>query len=951
MRNFWIILSVIILPLFMPVPVYAQSNHTLKGVVVDTLKNEPIEFATISLIPQGETTALKYALTKSDGSFEILSVPGGVYSMRVEYMGYKAVIREVNISRQRSVDLGKIGMVEDATTFEAITVSAIGNPITVRKDTIEYNANLFKTTENDALEDLLKKLPGIEVDSDGNITANGKAITKIMVDGKTFFLNDPQLATKNLPAKIVDRVRVVDRRSEQAQFTGIDDGNDETVIDLSIRPGMMNGWFGNATGGYGSEDRYQAAGTAGRFSSSTQLMFIGNANNTNNRAFSDMAGAMMGGRGGGGMGGGMGGGNIRVGGALMSLGGGGITTSWMLGANGSYETDNKKLRMGGSYSFGSSDNVSEGIGSRTTFLQDSTFVYDQSTRSTSSSDNHSASMEFDWKLSEKTSILFRPRISITKGVSESISAYDTKGFITGVDLNGGDSRTYLVNDGQNLSGDLLFRQRLNKPGRTFSINLTYSYSNREGEGHNESETYLNDITAGTSNINIIDQKYNTLDRSYSVGARTSYTEPLGGNFFMELAYRYNLTKSESTKDAFNFNNITNVWDIRDNDYSTDFTNTFITQQAEVNLRRNGEKLSYTLGANVIPSQTKSIGGSMDINRSVVNFSPIARIEYKFNDSRNLRVNYRGNTSQPTINQLQPVPDNSNPLYIPIGNPDLLPSFTQTLSFDYRDTNRETFRSLNASIGGNYVLNSIVNKTWYENGGVQYSQYGNENGVYSVYGRFMYNIPIAKSKFYIMSNTNLNYNNRVSYSSARGGDASDLVRNKTQEFSAMETLRISYRGDKLDAGVGGTARYNNTRYTINTSNKPSTWDNSINLSFNWTLPAGLSVASDLNYIFYVGYGAGYNEPSTVWNAEIYKMLFKNMGTLRLKVFDILKQARSINMTPRDNYIQETRNVILGQYVMLSFTYRFGTFGGNRTRGGGEGQGGPRPGGPPVMMMRR
>ena len=942
MRYFWILLSVIILPLTMSAGLYGQSNHNLKGVVIDTLKNEAIEFATISLIPKGETSVLKYALTDVKGSFEISSVPEGVYNMRVEYIGYKPVIREITIARQRSVDLGKIGMIEDVTSFEAVTVTAMGNPITVKKDTIEFNAASFKTTENDMLEDLLKKLPGIEVDSEGNITANGKAIPKIMIDGKTFFLNDPQLATKNLPAKIVDKVRVVERRSEQAQFTGIDDGNDETVIDLSIRPGMMNGWFGNMTGGYGTDDRYQALGTAGRFSSSTQLMFIGNSNNTNNRAFTDMAGSMMRGMGGGGMGGGMGGGNIRVGGALMNLGGSGITTSWMLGANGSYETDNKKLRMGGSYSFGNSDNVSEGVGTRRTFLADSTFVYDQNTRNTSISDNHSASLEFDWKLSEKTSILFRPRISITKGESESTSAYNTIGFLGGADISGGDSRTYRTNDGQNLSGDLLFRQRLNKPGRTFSINLTYSYSNSEGYGHNESETYVNDLIAGTTDINTINQKYNTLDKSYSMGTRASYTEPLGGNFFLELAYRYNHSKSESTKEAFNFDGI-GGWNIRDDDYSTDFTNTFITQQAEVNLRKNGEKLSYTVGMNAMPSRTKSIGGVQDIDRNVVNYSPIARIEYRFNETSNLRVNYRGNTRQPTINQLQPVPDNSNPLQIPIGNPDLLPSFTQSLSFDYRNTNRSTFRSLNASIGGNYTINSIVNKMWYEDGGVQYTQPINEDGgVYSLDGRLMYNTPIAKSKFFVMNNTSVDFNNGVSYSNA--------LRNKTQTLSFSERLNVTYRGSKLEIGVGGRFRYNKSWYSINTTTKPSTWNNSAELSFNWTLPAGINLESNLNHTYYIGYGTGYNDPSTVWNASATKLLFKNMATLSLRVFDILKDARSVNMNQTDNYLQETRNTILGQYVMLSFTYRFGTFGGNRSRGGD--QGGPRPeGGGPPMMIRR
>jgi hypothetical protein len=271
--------------------IYGQTrDYRLRGTLIDSIRNEFVEFATIAIIPKGSESPAKYVLSDSKGKFEIVAPTAGEYTLKIEFMGYRPVEKSIAVGSQRVVEMGNISMLEQINTLESAVVSALGNPIVVKKDTIEYNASSFKTTDTDMLEELLKKLPGIEIDKDGKITANGKEINKIMIDGKAFFLNDPSIATKNLPANIIDKVRVVERKSDQSRFTGIDDGNEETVIDLAIRPGMMNGWFGNATGGYGSNERYQTAGMVSNFKSGSQLSVILNGNNTNNRAFTDIAG-------------------------------------------------------------------------------------------------------------------------------------------------------------------------------------------------------------------------------------------------------------------------------------------------------------------------------------------------------------------------------------------------------------------------------------------------------------------------------------------------------------------------------------------------------------------------------------------------------------------------------------------------------------------------------------
>lgn len=924
-----IIFTAILLMVFGGITYSQSRDYRIRGALVDSVRNEVIEFATASLTLKGESTPVKYGLSDNKGRFEITGVSPGEYTLKIEFMGFTPVVKQINIGQQRVVDLGTIGLLEQINTLESVVVSALGNPVIVKKDTIEYNASSFKTTDTDMLEELLKKLPGIEISSDGKITANGKEINKIMIDGKTFFLNDPQLATKNLPANIVDKVKVVERKSEQARFTGIDDGNEETVIDLSIRPGMMNGWFGSATGGYGTEDRFQTAGMLANFKQTSQLTFILNGNNTNNRAFSDLAGDMMrgmrgsmgGGFSGGGFGGGgFGGGGIRVGGTTLSFGGSGITSSWMGGVNANKEFNGGKLKMGGNYFYGNTDNVSQGTRVRQNFLPDSSFFNKDASKSQNISENHRIALELEWAPSEKTSILFRPNISIGNGSFEERRDFLTEG-LRGGKINDGYSKSMGDNNSQSLGGDLLYRQRLGKPGRTFSVNVTYSYSNSDLDGLNESVT---NKYGNVNRVDVVKQRYDLNNNSYSLGARASYTEPLGNNYFMELAYRYNYNISNSKKEAWNYNPITGQFDERDDEYSNQFENKFINQQAELNVRKNEERYSYVVGFNAQPTYTESLGGMRDIKRSVVNYSPSAQFDYRFSEMSNIRIRYRGNTNQPSISQLQPVLDNSNPLYVPIGNPDLLPEFNNRFNVEYSNTKRETFRSLRLRLDGNYTIDKIVNKVWYEEGGIQKSMPVNEDGVYSVSGNLMYNTPIKRSKFYITNFTRLSLNNGINYLNA--------VKNKTTSLSASEMLRLTYRGEKLEIGVGGRASYSYAWYSIDENSKPATWTNSVNMNINWTLPKGFNFVSDFDYRFYLGFGEGYNEPSAVWNAEISKTVIKSAGTIRLKVFDILNQSRNMWRTTTDNYIEDIQNNTLQQYFMLSFTIRFGSFGNLQNRSG-------------------
>lgn len=954
-------------------------NFTLALKLVEDPSGNPVQFATVSLTPKGATTASKYVLSDDKGAAKIEKIRKGTYTVKAELLGYVAYSSEVTFDEQAAVDLGSIKMALDVHTLESATVTDVGNPIIVKKDTVEYQASSFKTSDNDMLEDLLKKLPGVEVSSDGTVTANGKTISKITIDGKTFFLNDPQLATKNIPAKIVEKVKVLEKKSDEAEFTGIDDGNEETVIDLSVMKGMMNGWFGNiaAGGGYdlrnkesneessivdattiADKPRFQASGIVAKFTQDTQLSFIGNANNTNNRGFEDMAGSMMSGmRGGRGMGG-MGGGGF---------GGNGITTSYMGGFNGSKSFKDESEITGNTMFSGNDRYIEEGT-AKQTFLTDGSTLY-SNTKGTSRTESYNlrAGGRGIWEASKTTSFIFEPSFSFGWGSFDERSNYDTESQAAGAsaksNVNSGSSKSSGYNQSQSADGSLLWRQRLGKAGRTMSVRMNYSLSNNEiFDGLNQSNTYSYDDGVDVSDSSIVNQQYNSNAKAYSVNARITYNEPLGHNFFIQGNYAYGYSYNTSKKVTNDWNAATGKYDTYNATYSNEIDNTGINQTIGLNLMKQEEKYNLTIGAAARPSRlinhTSYGDKSVDIDTLRWNFSPEARFDYDFSDYEGMRIRYRGNTTQPSVTQLQPVEDNSNPTFITRGNPDLVPTFSHNLTSMYNFTNMQSFTSFNANLDLTYNVNSIVNGSWYSNSGVQYTvPLNNDEGTFSAGARLMFNTPIAKSKFSLMMFTFLNYSKSLSYignNSIDGNDPASYLNlanytiNHYQSIGAMGNLRGVYRSDIIELSLGGRVSYNQAWYDQTNSNKKPSFTDGITASVNAT-PGTWALVADANYTFYQGYIASYSDPTLVINASVAKTLFKGMGTLQLKVYDILDQSKNLYRTTTDNYVQDTWNNTLGRYVMLSFTIRFGTFqrpsfgpggrGGMHGGMGGHGFGGP------------
>jgi len=949
----------------------------------DASTGEAISFATVSLTAEGSSQKPKYALTDKDGRGKIERVRTGKYTFQAEMMGYITFKKEVSIEHDKS-DLGTIKMELDNRVLDAASVSASGNPVIIKKDTIEYNASSFKVSDDNMLIDLLKKLPGIEVDENGTITSGGKEVNKITIGGKTFFLDDPQLASNNIPAKLIEKVKVVKKKSEQAEFTGIDDGEEETVIDLSVKKGMMHGLFGNAQLGGGhdlpsspltfndGDWRYQGAFMGGRFTDDSQISVILNANNTNNRGFNDIAGNMMNSMGGGGRG--------RNGGGWGRTNG--ILESWMGGVNGNWDLFDKKMELGSNYLYNGTNTDVEESTYKETYLEDgSTLISNDEGFSNRKTGGHRLGIRLEHKFSENTSILFQPQLEIGNGNYNQLSRFSTETLDAagiqnptneGFSLNSGDSKSVQTR------GFFLFRQRLGIPGRTISANLTWNFSRNELDSWNQSVTDTYD-----GDPSVINQRIDQCAISRSLGSRIVYTEPLGYNLYLEASYQYRWNKNNTDKLAYNSGDLTD-YDIaqaamryyregesKDDDYSNTILNRYVNQSAGLALMYQEGKTRAQLGFSANPTNThnETNGNSYDDNR--VNWAPRAMLFYDFNDNSNIRLFYFGRSAQPSTSQLMPVLDNSNPLSMALGNPYLTPYFNHSTRSEFEYSNKKTFFTLRMNLEGGYVNDPIVSAMWYDSG-VQYSMPVNGDDSYNGSVRVMINTPIARSNFSISNTTRISYSKSGSYigSAAVTGIADNyfnadrtdfdytrfhaeqdidalFLANTTQSLTAFDRFRATYRSDNLEVILGGRVRVSKPWYSLDTASENATWGNSVTGSFNWTVgQTGLEIKTDADYNWYRGYTT--EQPSElVWNAQISKTLFKRQATLTLRAYDILDKAKNLTVTDASNYHREVRNNTLGRYIMLSLTWRFGNFGKAReqmrSRMGGPGGfgGGRRP----------
>ncbi len=938
--------NLIVLMVFAFLGVATVMAATLRGRAFDD-SGEALIQASVKVLAKADSALVKGAVTGNSGRFTIENVKPGKYILEVSYVGYAAQYKNFTVSTSdETVNLGDFKLSESSYVLGEATVVGIRTPIKVMEDTIEFSAESYKTQPNAVVEDLLKRLPGVEVDSEGKITANGKEVTKILLDGKEFFSDDPTVASRNLPVEMVEKLQVVDRKSDLARLTGVDDGEDETVINLTVKKGMKNGWFGNAEAGYGTDNRYRGNFTVNRFWDNNQLTILGAANNINEPGFADGASGRF----------------RRFGGAN------GITAAQSLGLN--FNVGKSEIfRVGGDVMYSHTDRDTRTSSLRTYLIPGSMSSQDSESASRDKGHNIRGDFRIQWKPDSFNTFDFRPNISLNYNDSKSNSTSQTLGGGSGSEIitnsiNQSTSKGHSFELGGRLIYNHNFRQ---KRGRSFSVFANYKLSNVYEDANTYS--YNRFFLLEEDPLDVYDQYADNHTWSNNLSVRLSWTEPLGnvakGNF-LTFAYRVGYTWNNADKYTYDHPVVYdpadpegfNVQDelVFNTDLSNSFRNNFFSQDIRVGYKKVSKTGTLDAGISFVPSTSQSINlinsdKSIPL-RKVFNVAPFLRYNYKMGKNRSLNMNYNGRSTQPSMTQLQPVADMSDPLRIVIGNPELNPTFTHSLRLRFQDFSPEAQRSIMTMLDAQLAQNSIVSKTTYntETGG-QVTEYANVNGVWNVRAMNMFSMPFTNKEFTFNNNLFVMYSNNIGFNNGVRNRSGNVMVGESfgiawRPSSAEIELRPNYNLQSVHNSLAGVA--NSTVHTYGGS-----------LYGTYYTPFGVVLSTDLNYAATKGYAAGYDTRTWMWNASLsYQFLRDRNATVTLKGYDILGQRSNVRRTVTANYMDDARYNSLTRYVMLSISYRFNTFGkGNEPKdrnedsrrfrgpGGPGGPGGPPPGGGP------
>lgn len=916
-------------------PVKAQQKRVeIKGTIIEKSSQEPIEAATIRLLSGKDSTMKAGVASENKGLFSLKNIAPGTYLLHVSYIGFEPVYQPLQITgSSATINVGKIEMEENSVLLGEAVVVAKAVEVTVREDTVEYNADSYKVAEGSMLEDLLKKMPGAEVSSDGTITINGKQIKKILVDGKEFFSDDPKVAAKNLPAKMVDKVQTYDKRSDMSLMTGFDDGDEEAVINLTVKPGMKQGWFGNAMLGYGNKERYEGNLMVNRFINNDQFSIIGGLNNTNNMGFSDFASSMFSGMGGGGRRG-MGGPGA----------GNGITQSGNIGTNFS-KAFGSKLTIGGNIRYSHSDNDAESYNKTENMLQTGNLTDFVNSKSNTKNDNFGINLRMEWKPDSLTQLIFTPNFSFSKTHQNEMSDSYTLNHETDT-VNTILSDSYSKGDGYNVSGRLEASRKINSRGSVVSASFSGGKGDTQSDGYNYSLTrYL----LSEREDELIDQQTDYKNPNYNYRGYLSWVEPIGHNNFIQLSYSYSGSKREALKNAYTSDG-SGYYNILDSAYSQSSRNLSSDQRASLAFKSQRAKYNYTIGFNVDPSYSKMetfVGDHITYSntRNVVNFSPTVQFNYRPSRQKNLRIDYDGRTSQPSMKQLQPIEDVSDPKNITLGNADLKPIYTNNLRIRFHNFMSEKQAALMVFANASYIVNDVVNDVSTDpTEGTNYITYKNTNGNFNANARMIFNTPLRNKKFSI--------NNMLFSSYANTNSFINSEKNTNKSFNVQDNLSINFRSDYADFGLNGNISYRRTQNSMEGQNNLNTFNYGGGANTTIYLPYEFKIESDINYSTNSGYSAGFEQKEWLWNASLAKSFLKgNAATLRLKIYDILRERSNISYSVSSTQTSYSEFNTLNSYFIVHFIYKFSIFKGGASmsdmqRGPGRGPGGG-PGGPPPM----
>jgi len=911
-------------------------DFSITGQVLNEKQGEALVGAYITLLyPWDEE--VKSTATDVNGNYELKNVEQGGYKLKFSYLGYADLIKEVTVDA--AINFGTTRLKEGGLNLDEVQVTEKLPLATQLGDTTQYNADAFKTLPDATAEQLIEKMPGVIVDG-GKVQAQGEDVTQVLVDGKPFFGNDPTAALRNLPAEVISKIQVFDQESEQSQFSGFSDGETTKTINIITRKDMKVGQFGKIYAGYGYENKYDAGGNMSIFDGSRRISLIGQSNNINiqNFASEDLLGVVggggrrgRGGRGGGRRGGRGGGGRGGSANDFLISAQNGIASTNAFGINYSDQLG-KKVELTGSYFFNWTD-TDETENLERTYLDTETGseIYDESNLSNSKNINHRLNMRINWKIDSVNELSIRPRLSFQQndGFAATFGETNTSETL----LNQTDNKFNAQLSGIDFDNSLSFRHRFAKRGRTTSLSLRTSYNDKKGDSDLYSEDYF--LRGTMSAEDTINQISDLLTKGWNVSSRFSYTEPIGERSQLSVDYRNTIRKDESDQETFEQpENGAEEYTILNEQLSNVFTNTYLTNQMGGGYRYNkGRDLNIMVRAFFQIADLKSdltFPINDQIKRRYYSVLPMAMFRYRFSKTGNIRFFYRSGTQSPSVQQLQNVVDNSNPLQLSIGNPDLDQSTEHRISFRYSKTNTDKANIFYFMINGSFTNDYIGTATYLSRSdnpifedldilpGAQLTRPVNLDGYRNFRTFLTYGLPLPKVK------VNFNLDLSANYTRTPGllDDALNYSNNTAYGIGVTFASNIS---EKVDGTISTRSSINAVNNTLETATDSRYLSQNSKLRLGWILPGGIILRSEIAHQFYSGLSDDFNDDYFLWTAGIGKKLFKNQrGELTLSVVDILNQNRRINRNITDVYIEDVQTNVLQRYMMLKFTYNFLNF---------------------------
>ena len=928
------------------VMIFANVNaQSVSGILQDASDKTPLSGATIKLSKSDATLNPFITVSNSHGSFTFRNVPEGNYALTVTSVGYASFKKDIQITGKNS-NLGDISISKSAETLATVTINSATN-VRQKNDTLEYAASQYKLNPDATGEDLIKKMPGVTVDKSGAVTAQGETVQKVTVDGRDFFGDDATATLRNLPSEVIDKIQVFDKLSDQAQLTGFDDGNTTKSINIVTKADMRTGNFGRVFAGYGTDDRYSAGGNVSFFNNARRISLIGLTNNVNQQNFSsqDLLGVTSSGnRGGGGRrGGGGGGGGFRGGGGGNNFSVGqqsGIAKTNAFGINYS-DAWGKKIDVSGSYFFNNSNTSNDQTINRQNFItKDSSQYYDENSISNNQNYNNRVNFRLDYKIDSNNSILITTGLNFQNNNSTNlvsgVNSLNQQNLLsqTEYDINSN-------NKGYSFNNEILFRHAFPKRGRSVSLGFNTNFNNRNGENFlNAQNIYYKSATVITDTTQqLSDQKNNTNRYSFNL----VYTEPVGKRAQLQINYNPSFQKSSADQETFNYDNTASKYSLLDTSLSNKFDNTYNTQNTGITYRLGDRNNMISAGLSYQYSELKSdqvFPQVTYINNSYSNILANAFARLKLSSKSNLRVIYRSSVNPPSVTQLQNVINNSNQLFYTTGNPDLQQQYTNNIITRYTYTNsaksQSIFANLYFSTINNYVSNatytaskdSALSSSVILHKGSQLSKPVNLNGYISARSFFTFGMPLKFIK------SNLNWNAGVSYAKLPGllNNISNISNSYNYNLGAVLSSNIS---EYVDFTLSYSANINDVKNTIQPLLNNNYFTQSAGITTNFLTKKGLFFQNDISNQSYKGLTDGFNQDYWLWNMAIGQKFLKNqMGELKLSVFDLLKQNKSITRDVTESYVQDVRNHVLQQYFMLTFTYKLKTFGKGRVSSEGR-----------------